>query len=97
MKKLTLEFYERKNVVEIAKELLGKVVVTVFESEVTSGRIVEAEAYMASVDKASHAFNGRRTARNEHIYAAPGTAYVYICYGMHQMLNVLYQHIQIRQ
>ena len=55
----------------------------------TSGRIVETEAYVAMIDKASHAFGGRRTARNEHMYAAPGTSYVYICYGMHQMLNIV--------
>jgi DNA-3-methyladenine glycosylase len=68
---------------------LGKILVTKFEGKYTSGRIVETEAYVAFVDKASHAFGGRRTARNEHMYAAAGTAYVYICYGMHQMINVV--------
>ena len=73
----------------IAKGLLGKIVVTAFNGELTSGRIVETEAYVANDDKASHAYAGRRTARNEHMYGAPGTAYVYICYGMHQMFNVV--------
>jgi DNA-3-methyladenine glycosylase len=50
---------------------------------------VEDEAYVALKDKASHSFAGRRTSRNEHMYAAPATAYVYICYGMHQMFNVV--------
>ncbi|MEO6488789.1 MAG: DNA-3-methyladenine glycosylase [Ferruginibacter sp.] len=89
MKKLPIKFYDREDVVIIAKELLGKVVVTNINGKVTSGRIVEAEAYVAQVDKASHSFGGRRTARNEHMYAHPGTSYVYICYGMHQMLNVV--------
>ena len=89
MKKLPLSFYNRKDVVSIASELLGKIVVTNFDSKITSGRIVEAEAYVALTDKASHSFAGRRTARNEHMYAAPATAYVYICYGMHQMFNIV--------
>ena len=89
MKKVPLSFYKRKDVVKIAKELLGKIVVTNFDGKVTSGRIVETEAYAGITDKASHSFAGRRTARNEHMYSAAGTAYIYICYGMHQMLNVV--------
>jgi DNA-3-methyladenine glycosylase len=89
MKKLPIKFYQRKDVVQIAKELLGKIVVTNIGGIVTSGRIVETEAYVAITDKASHAYNGKRTARNEHMYSPAGTAYVYICYGMHQMLNVV--------
>lgn len=89
MKKLGLSFYERKDVVQIAKDLLGKIVVSKIEGKLTSGRIVETEAYIALTDKASHSFGGRRTPRNEHMYAAAGTAYIYICYGMHQMLNVV--------
>lgn len=89
MKKLTLSFYDRPDVVQIAKELLGKIVVTHINELLTSGRIVETEAYVALVDKASHSFGGRRTNRNEHMYCGPGTAYIYICYGLHQMLNVV--------
>jgi DNA-3-methyladenine glycosylase len=89
MKKVPLSFYKRKDVVKIAQELLGKIVVTNFDGKITSGRIVETEAYAGFTDKASHAFGGRRTARNEHMYSAAGTAYIYICYGMHQMLNVV--------
>ncbi len=89
MKKIPLSFYKRKDVVAIARELLGKIVFTNFDGLITSGRIIETEAYVAHVDKASHSFGGRRTAKNEHMYASPGTAYVYICYGMHQMLNVV--------
>ncbi len=89
MKKLSQEFYSHKDVVFVARQLIGKIVVTCFDEVLTSGRIVETEAYVAFVDKASHAFAGKRTARNEHMYSMAGTAYVYICYGMHQMLNVV--------
>jgi DNA-3-methyladenine glycosylase len=89
MKKVPLSFYERKDVVKIARELLGKIVVTHFDGQITSGKIVETEAYVGLTDKASHSFAGKRTSRNEHMYSAAGTAYIYICYGMHQMLNVV--------
>lgn len=89
MKKLGLSFYDRRDVIGIAKELLGKIVVSNIDGKITSGRIVETEAYVAITDRASHSFGGKRTARNEHMYAAAGTAYVYICYGLHQMLNVV--------
>lgn len=89
MNKLPQTFYERKDVIEIAKELIGKIVVSEINGKLTSGRIVETEAYVAIVDKASHSFNARRTPRNEDMYAAAGTVYIYICYGMHQMLNIV--------
>ena len=89
MKKIPLSFYSRKDVVQIAKELIGKIVVTNFDGNITSGKIVETEAYVGLSDKASHSFGNRRTARNEHMYSPPGTAYIYICYGMHQMLNIV--------
>lgn len=89
MKKVPLSFYNRKDVVQIAKELLGKIIVTHFDGAITSGRIVETEAYVGIIDKASHSYAGKRTARNEHMYSAGGTAYIYICYGMHQMLNIV--------
>ena len=89
MKKLPIEFYDRKNVVQIAKDLIGKIIITKFDGFITSGRIVETEAYIGLTDKASHSFAGKRTARNEHMYALPGTAYVYICYGMHHLFNVV--------
>lgn len=89
MKKLSHSFYKRKEVVVIAKELLGKIIVTNIDGTVTSGRIVETEAYVAFIDKASHSWNGKRTARNEHMYSPAATSYIYICYGIHQMLNVV--------
>ncbi|MEO5999023.1 MAG: DNA-3-methyladenine glycosylase [Chitinophagaceae bacterium] len=89
MKKLPISFYQRDDVLTIAKELLGKLLVTRFEGVLTSGRIVEAEAYNGIVDKASHAFRGRRTRRTEVIFGAGGFAYVYLCYGIHHMFNVV--------
>ncbi|MBI3882921.1 MAG: DNA-3-methyladenine glycosylase [Sphingobacteriales bacterium] len=89
MKKLGIDFYNREDVVQIAKELLGKIVITKFNGMLTSGRIVETEAYVAITDKASHSFGGKRTSRNEHMYATAGTSYVYICYGMHHLFNVV--------
>ncbi len=95
MKKLPHSFYNRKDVIQIAKELLGKVVVSRIDGKLTSGRIVETEAYVALTDRASHSFGGKRTPRNEHMYATAGTTYVYICYGMHQMLNVVTNEMDI--
>lgn len=89
VKKLGTEFYDRKNVVKIAKELLGKVLVTNWKGVVTSGRIVECEAYAGAIDKASHASGGRRTGRNEIMYGDGGYAYVYLCYGIHHLFNVV--------
>ena len=89
MRKLPTEFYQRSNVVVIAKELLGKILVTRFHGIETSGRIVEVEAYNGIADKASHAFGNKRTNRNEIMYAAGGVAYVYLCYGIHHLFNVV--------
>ena len=82
-------FYDRKDVTAIAKDLLGKVLVTTFNGIITSGRIVETEAYAGAGDKASHAYGNRRTARTEVMFGNPGTAYVYLCYGIHHLFNVV--------
>jgi len=89
MKKLPVEFYNRNDVVLIAKELIGKIIITSFNNQVSSGRIVETEAYIGLTDRASHSYGGKRTKRNEDMYAAGGTAYVYICYGIHHLFNVV--------
>lgn len=86
---LDASFYRRQNVVQLARELLGKVLVTRFDDITTAGRIVETEAYAGITDKASHSWNGRRTARTEIMYATGGTAYVYLCYGIHHLFNVV--------
>ncbi|MBM3416896.1 MAG: DNA-3-methyladenine glycosylase [Bacteroidetes bacterium] len=89
MRKLTIKFYRRNNVVQIAKELLGKILVTRWDGIETSGRIVETEAYKGVIDKASHAYGGRRTERNEIMYAEGGLIYIYLCYGIHHLANVV--------
>jgi len=73
---LKRSFYTREDVVMIARELLGKVLITRFHGITTSGIISETEAYNGIVDSASHAFGGRRTARTEIMYRNGGTAYV---------------------
>ncbi len=87
--KLPVEFYRQKNVCAIAKALIGKVLMSSFNNMVTSGRIVETEAYNGAVDKASHAWGGRRTNRTEIMYANGGVSYVYLCYGIHHLFNVV--------
>lgn len=88
MQKLPLSFYLRNDVLRIAKELLGKILVTNWNNKYTSGRIVETEAYAGETDKASHASKGR-TARTEVMFNEGGRAYVYLCYGIHQMFNIV--------
>src|SRR5262245_46221232 len=76
--------------ISLARRLLGAVLVRVLDDgEVLAGRIVETEAYLGVRDAASHAYKGRRTERNEAMYARPGTAYVYFTYGMHYCMNVV--------
>jgi DNA-3-methyladenine glycosylase len=89
MKKLTYSFYNRPDVVKIAKELIGKIIVTQFGGVLTSGRIIETEAYAGEIDKASHAWNGKRTNRTEIMYGNAGAAYVYLCYGIHHLFNIV--------
>lgn len=82
-------FYARKDVVKIAKELLGKVLVTEFKGQRTAGIITETEAYAGATDKASHAYGHRRTQRTETMYKHGGVAYIYLCYGIHHLFNVV--------
>ncbi len=82
-------FYTRKDVVKIAKELLGKVLVTHIDGIKTSGIIVETEAYAGAGDKASHAYANRRTKRTEIMFGKGGVSYVYLCYGIHHLFNVV--------
>jgi DNA-3-methyladenine glycosylase len=88
MQKLPIGFYLRNDVVKISKELLGKVLVTNWKGEYTSGRIVETEAYAGELDRASHASKGK-TPRTEVMFNEGGKAYVYLCYGIHQMFNIV--------
>ena len=82
-------FYLHPDVVFIARELIGKLLLTRFEGKQTSGIITETEAYEGVTDSASHAFSGRRTLRTEIMYRIGGTAYVYLCYGIHSLFNIV--------
>jgi len=85
--KLNQDFFFQTEVTEIARELLGKVLITDFRGKKTAGIITETEAYAGSTDRASHAFNNRRTARTEVMYKQGGVAYIYLCYGIHHLFN----------
>lgn len=86
--KLPAIFFEQKNVVKIARELLGKGLFTKIDGVVTGGKIVETEAYSWK-ERGCHAFEGRKTSRNEIMFSDGGYAYVYLCYGMHHLFNVV--------
>ena len=86
---LSSEFYGRPDVVQISKDLLGKVLCTYFEDTLTAGVITETEAYCGRNDKACHANDGTRTQRTEVMYGEPGHSYVYLCYGIHHLFNVV--------
>ena len=87
--KLKQSFYLNQNVIDVSRNLLGKVLVTNIDSNLTSGVIVETEAYAGIDDKASHAYNNKRTQRTETMYQKGGIAYVYLCYGMYYLFNVI--------
>jgi DNA-3-methyladenine glycosylase len=87
--KLKKDFYQREDVISIAKDLIGKVLVTRIDNIYTSGIITETEAYKGVGDRACHAFGRRRTDRTEIMYAEGGVAYVYLCYGIHYLFNII--------
>lgn len=87
--KLPLSYYSQQDVLFLARDLLGKVLFTEINGERTAGIIVETEAYNGIQDKASHAYGGRRTNRTETLYGQGGISYVYLCYGIHHLFNVV--------
>ena len=87
--RLSTDFYLREDVVQIAQDLLGKIIVTEFEGVQTAGIIAETEAYRAPEDKASHAYGNKITPRTQTMFEAGGIAYVYLCYGIHHLFNVV--------
>lgn len=87
--KLDYDFYRRHDVNQISRDLLGKYLCTRINGKFTSGKIVETEAYAGATDKASHAWRNRRTKRTEIMYHTGGVSYVYLCYGIHYMFNVI--------
>jgi DNA-3-methyladenine glycosylase len=87
--KLQNDFYLRADVVQVARDLLGKFLITKLNGIYTSGIITETEAYAGIADKASHAYGNRRTQRTLTLYKTGGVAYVYLCYGIHHLFNVV--------
>ena len=85
--KLTKDYFLTDDVVAVARDLIGKSLFTMVDGQLAGGVICETEAYKGTSDRASHAFGGRRTKRNEMMYREGGVAYVYLCYGMHHLLN----------
>lgn len=83
------DFYRRPDVVQISRDLLGTVLCTYFDGVLTAGMINETEAYCGRNDKACHANSGTRTPRTEVMYGEPGHAYIYLCYGIHHLFNVV--------
>ncbi|MBF4491214.1 DNA-3-methyladenine glycosylase [Flavobacterium sp. MR2016-29] len=88
-RKLQLSYFLNNDVIFLAKDLLGKVLFTQIDGKITAGVIVETEAYFGVQDKASHAYGGRRTDRTEILYSQGGISYVYLCYGIHHLFNIV--------
>lgn len=89
MPRLKPSYYLNPDVVFLAKDLLGKTLCTRMNGILTCGIITETEAYAGVVDKASHAYGGRRTKRTETMYSKGGVSYVYLCYGIHKLFNIV--------
>lgn len=86
---LPLSYFQQTDVLELSQQLLGKYLFTFIDQSLTGGMIVETEAYRGPEDRASHAFGQRRTNRNSVMYNRGGCVYVYICYGLYPLLNVV--------
>lgn len=89
MQKIPLSFYQQEDVLMLSQQLLGKYLFTYFDDVLTGGKVVETEAYRAPEDRASHAYGMRRTPRNAVMYQAGGVCYVYMCYGLHALFNIV--------
>ncbi|MGY4536596.1 DNA-3-methyladenine glycosylase [Mucilaginibacter sp. UYNi724] len=87
--KLPDSYYHNPNVVAISRDLIGKYLFTNIDGELTGGYIVETEAYAGVNDKAAHSYGGRVTPRTQTMYMQGGVSYVYLCYGIHEMFNVV--------
>lgn len=85
---LEREFYNR-DTLKVARELLGKYIVKKYGDELIVGRITETEAYIGAIDKACHAYGGKKTPRTATLYMQEGHAYVYFIYGMYYCMNIV--------
>ena len=89
IEKLSQSDFISNNVLKIARNLLGKILCSNINNQLTSGKIVEVEAYLGINDKASHSYNNKRTKRTGPMFEEGGIAYVYLCYGIHYLFNVV--------
>ena len=87
--KLAESYYHSSDVVALSRDLIGKYLFTCIDGLITGGYIVESEAYNGIVDKASHAYGNRQTPRTSTMFMQGGVAYVYLCYGIHEMFNIV--------
>lgn len=87
--KIPSSYYLHADVVALSKNLIGKVICTKINDELTSGIITETEAYAGVDDRASHAYGNRRTNRTESMFLQGGVSYVYLCYGIHHLFNIV--------
>src|ERR1700733_1258040 len=87
--KLPETYYHNTDVVALSRDLIGKYLFTNIDGELPGGYIVETEAYNGAFDKASHAYGNRKTKRTEVMFRQGGIVYVYLCYGIHEMLNIV--------
>lgn len=86
---LPITYFLNPNVCDLAQDLIGKVIVTNFDDQLTSGIITETEAYCGLTDKACHAYPNKKTNRTEVFYEDGGLSYVYLCYGIHHLFNII--------
>ncbi|MEB0260767.1 MULTISPECIES: DNA-3-methyladenine glycosylase [unclassified Mucilaginibacter] len=87
--KLPESYYHNPDVVALSRDLIGKYLFTNIDGDLTGGYIVETEAYAGVNDKAAHSYGGRLTPRTQTMYMQGGVSYVYLCYGIHEMFNVV--------
>ncbi|MEG1254455.1 DNA-3-methyladenine glycosylase [Clostridium sp.] len=88
LKPLNLEFLQRDARV-VSQDLLGKLLVRKYNGNTLTGRIVETEAYIGRIDKASHAYGNKKTPRVMPLYESPGISYIYTIYGMYNCMNIV--------
>ena len=87
--KIDRAFYLNENVIDVARSLLGKILIVRSNDNILKGMIVEVEAYSGAIDRASHAYKNKRTERTKIMFEQGGTVYVYLCYGIHHLFNIV--------
>lgn len=90
--KLAKEFYKRE-ALDVAKDLLGKILVREKDGKVIKGKIVEVEAYIGPDDKGAHTYKNKRTKRTEAMFGEAGRTYIYLIYGMYNCINAVTNEI----